>query len=188
MTTSGGSGFIDVFQSVLKILETHQLPYMIVGSVASIVYGEPRMTKDMDLVIDLPLESANRFETFFPEDQFYVPPREVLHDEIVQRGQFNLIHPSSGLKIDVIVKKNGDHAREEFSRKRKMPLFPGFEAWIASPEDIILKKLDYYREGGSEKHLTDIRGILANSSIDRDYLELWLKKLGLTEQFSKVSP
>ncbi|MGZ3709706.1 MAG: hypothetical protein ACXVBC_12370, partial [Bdellovibrionota bacterium] len=171
---------------VLETLERHQLPYMVVGSVASIVYGEPRLTKDMDLVIDILPADAPKFETLFPEEHFYVPPAEVLLDEIARRGQFNLVHPASGLKIDIIVRKNGEHGRAEFSRKQRVPLFPGFDAWIASPEDVIIKKLDFYREGGSEKHLADIRGILANTSVDRAYLDSWVKKLGLGEQFEKI--
>lgn len=175
-----------VFQDVLARLEEAQIHYMVVGSLSSIVYGEPRMTKDMDIVIDVPAQDASKFEFFFPFEGFYCPPSDILKDEIVNRGQFNLIHHESGLKIDVIVRKQSPHAIEEFKRRKKISFWKGFEAYIASPEDVIIKKLDYYREGGSEKHISDIRGILASTEVDKKYLEAWLSKIGLIEFWKKV--
>lgn len=177
---------MNVFQEVLSRLEDARIPYMVVGSLSSIVYGEPRMTKDMDLVIDIPAQDADKFEFYFPQEGFYCPPSEILKDEIVHRGQFNLIHHQSGLKIDVIIRKQSPHSIEEFKRRNKISFWKGFEAYIASPEDVIIKKLDFYREGGSEKHLTDIRGILANSNIDDIYLNEWIKKLGLESYWNKI--
>lgn len=175
-----------VFQDVLSRLEEAKISYMVVGSLSSIVYGEPRMTKDMDIVIDVLAQDASKFEFYFPFSGFYCPPADILKDEIIHRGQFNLVHHESGLKIDVIVRKQSPHAVEEFKRRKKISLWKGFEAYIASPEDIVIKKLDYYREGGSEKHLTDIRGILASTQLDRQYLEEWLLKLGLSEYWKKI--
>ncbi len=175
-----------VFRDVLERLEGAQIPYMVVGSLSSIVYGEPRMTKDMDIVVDVPAQDANKFQTLFPFEGFYCPPAEILNAEIAGRGQFNLIHHASGLKIDVMVRKKSPHAIEEFKRRNKVSFWQGFEAYIASPEDVILKKLEFYREGGSEKHVTDIRGILTNTEVDRTYLDAWIGKLGLAEAWAKV--
>ena len=175
-----------VFQDVLARFEEAKIPYMVVGSLSSIVYGEPRMTKDMDIVIDVPAQDASKFEIYFPFSGFYCPPSDILKDEIVNRGQFNLIHHESGLKIDVIVRKQSPHSIEEFSRRKKISFWKGFEAFIASPEDVIIKKLDFYREGGSDKHITDIRGILASTEVDGKYLDEWLLKLGLTEYWKKI--
>ena len=177
---------MEVFKDVLSRLENASLSYMVVGSLSSIVYGEPRMTKDMDIVIDIPAKEASIFQTLFPFEGFYCPDADILKAEIVSRGQFNLIHHESGLKIDVIVRKNSPHAVEEFQRRKKISFWRGFEAFVASPEDIIIKKLECYREGGSEEHLTDIRGILANSDIDQAYLDKWLQTLGLTQYFAKA--
>ena len=176
-----------VFQDVLSRIEEAKIPYMVVGSLSSIVYGEPRMTKDMDVVIDVQAQDASKFELYFPFSGFYCPPAEILKDEIINRGQFNLLHHDSGLKIDVILRKQSPHAIEEFRRRKKISFWKGFEAYIASPEDVIIKKLDYYREGGSEKHLTDIRGILASSELDRVYLQGWIKSLGLDTAWKKVT-
>lgn len=177
---------MDVFKDVLARFEEAEIPYMVVGSLSSIVYGEPRMTKDMDIVIDIPAQDAGKFEFYFPFEGFYCPPQEILKDEIVNRGQFNLIYHDSGLKIDVIVRKQTPHSEEEFKRRQKISFWQGFGAYIASPEDVVLKKLDFYREGGSEKHLRDIRGILASTQIDADYLNSWIQKLGLQECWEKI--
>jgi len=175
-----------VFQEILERFESEQFSYMIVGSLSSIVYGEPRMTKDMDIVIDMPLQDAHKLQQLFPFEGFYCPPPEVVRAEIVARGQFNLIHHASGLKVDVIIRKQSPHALEEFKRRRKISFWKGFEAYIAAPEDVVIKKLEYYREGGSEKHLTDIRGILVNTEMDRAYLKGWIEKLDLQKVWLEV--
>lgn len=180
------TSIISVFQDVLGRLESAQIEYMVVGSLSSIMYGEPRMTKDMDIVIDIQMKDVTKFENLFPASGFYCPPPEVLRSEVVARGQFNLIHHDSGLKIDVILRKQSPHSIEEFQRRRKLSFATGFDAFVASPEDVIVKKLEYYREGGSEKHLTDIRGVLAQTEVDHDYLERWIKTLGLKSEWSQV--
>lgn len=178
---------MDVFREILEKFETERIPYMVVGSLSSIVYGEPRMTKDLDIVIDIQAQDAGKIEKLFPLDGFYCPPSEVLKAEIVSRGQFNLIHHESGLKIDVMIRKKSPHAIEEFNRRQKISFWKNFEAWLATPEDIIIKKLEFYREGGSEKHLSDIRGILANSEVNQEYLKGWVLQLGLQAEWLKAS-
>jgi hypothetical protein len=85
--------FMEVFVGIVAHLEQSSIDYMIVGSVASIIYGEPRMTRDMDLVLDIQPTDVSRFEKLFPFESFYCPPPEVLKQEVVERGQFNLIPP-----------------------------------------------------------------------------------------------
>ncbi|MEQ1666176.1 MAG: DUF6036 family nucleotidyltransferase [Bdellovibrionales bacterium] len=177
---------LKVFLSVIKKLESQNIPYMIVGSVGSMVYGEPRLTHDMDLVIDILPADANKFEMLFPLAEFYCPPPEVLKAEIVSRGQFNLIHQGSGLKIDIMLRKTSEHSAEEFERRQRVPFVEGVQVYMACPEDIIIKKLDYYRQGGSEKHLRDIRGILSESAVDSEYLNTWIEKLSLSREWKKI--
>ncbi len=177
---------MEVFKDVIQHLESESIPYMVVGSVASMIYGEARMTRDMDIVIDIAPESLGRFESLFPFEKFYCPPTEILRQELSERGQFNLIHHDSGLKIDVVIRKDSDHGRTEFARKKRLPFWEGFGAFVASPEDVILKKLVFYREGESQKHLTDIRGILAETQVDKHYLDEWLDKLGLKNYWAKI--
>lgn len=178
---------LDVFQDVLSRFESADIPYMVVGSLSSIVYGEPRMTKDMDIVIDVRAQDAYKIEKLFPLEGFYCPPPEVLKSEIVSRGQFNLVHHDSGLKIDVMIRKQSPHAMEEFNRRHKISFWKGFAAFMAKPEDVVIKKLEFYREGGSEKHLTDIRGILVNTEVDRDYIEKWVTSLSLQNEWARAT-
>ncbi len=179
-------GLLPTFSAIVQKLEVNDIHYMIVGSIASMIYGEPRLTHAMDLVIDIAPQDAKKFEAIFPGSDFYCPPIEVLSSEIVHRGQFNLIHHETGLKIDCMVRKQSEHAQTEFSRRQKVPFWEGLEAYIAAPEDVIIKKLEFYREGGSEKHISDIRGILAETQIDEPYLQEWLKKLDLLTAWRKV--
>lgn len=177
---------IGVFTTVITKLESESIPYMVVGSVASMVYGEPRMTHDMDLVIDILPEDASKLQNLFPIKEFYCPPIEVLNSEIIERGQFNLIHQTTGIKIDLMIRKNSDHGKTEFDRRQKVPFWQGSEVFIATPEDVIIKKLSFYREGQSEKHLRDIRGILTETTIDKEYLNYWIQKLSLSSEWDKV--
>src|SRR5262245_29671237 len=125
---------------------------MVVGSMASMTYGEPRMTHDLDLVVDLLSKDALKIETIFPANDFYCPPPEILQSEVVRRGQFKLIHHETGLKIDMVIRKESEHAICEFDRRQKVALMQGFEVYMATPEDVIIKKLDFYRMSESEKH------------------------------------
>lgn len=184
--TSQAPGPLEVLRDVVVRLDKENIPYFLVGSLGSMYYGRPRFTKDVDLVVQLHPSIAGKFSQFFPIEDYYCPPIEVLRDEIVRRGSFNLIHQQSGIKIDIVLYKDTEYHRSEFSRRAKVEILPQFEVYIAAPENIILKKLDYYREGGAEKHLTDIREILAGSKVDDEYLQLWIAKLGLSEEWKKI--
>lgn len=178
--------FIEIFVQVLKILKDNDIKYMVVGSLAAMVYGDPGLTRVMDLVVEISPNDAEKLEKLFPLDRFYCPPIEVLKFEIVHRGQFNFIHHDSGLKVDVMIKKQSEHAIEEFNRRQEIALWEGFIATVATAEDVIIKKLDFYRMGGSEKHLTDIRRIVAETALDNDYLNKWIIQLGLANEWKKT--
>jgi hypothetical protein len=159
---------------------------MITGSVASTVYGEPRMTHDIDLVIELSHEDAQRFVDAFPLETFYCPPTEIIKVELGRsfRGHFNLIHHETGFKADVYLSGRDPLHEWALSRKNKIELEGGY-VWVAPAEYVILRKLEYYREGKSEKHLRDIHGIFAVSSdaIDFKALETKVAKLGLSQEW-----
>jgi hypothetical protein len=178
--------FIETFQNAIARLEEAQISYIIVGSIASMVYGEPRLTRDMDLVIDVSAADSKKFEILFQQPDYYCPPLEVVADEIRNRGQFNLLHVPTGLKIDVMIKKATSFDQSRFQRIQRVELWKGFSANLASPEDIIIKKLEFYREGGSEKHIRDIRGIVSNTDLDKPYLNNWVTQLHLENEWAKV--
>lgn len=180
---------VDLIDLFVQPLNEAGLPYMISGSLASMHYGEPRLTLDVDLVLHLEESDANRFLKLFSDDAFYKPPVEVLLIELRRpsRGHFNLIHFESGFKADCYPSKNHPYWDWAWSNRR-LSAVGEYQACFAPPEYVVLWKLDFYREGGGDKHLRDIRGILAISGADMDLnlLEEAVSKLGLTDAWQKV--
>jgi hypothetical protein len=161
--------------------------YMVTGATASIVYGEPRLTNDIDVVIDLTPTEVEPFFNSFPLEQFYCPPSEIILVEIArsQRGHFNLIHHETGFKADIYT-LGRDKLNHWGLDNRKLIKMEGDELWLAPVEYVILRKLEYYREGQSEKHLRDIAGILSISpdQINFDELNEKIEQLMLEKEWS----
>jgi hypothetical protein len=163
----------DLIQVFIRPLNRVGVPYVVTGAVASIIYGEPRLTHDIDLVVELQRADVGKIPEAFPDAEFYCPPPEVLRIEIdrPRRGHFNLIHHESGFKADVYVAGEDELHRWALSRKRRIE-FEGESMWVAPPEYVILRKLEYYHEGRSEKHLRDIAGMLEISGDQVDLRQL----------------
>ena len=163
-------------------LERAGVPYAIVGSVASSLYGEPRVTNGVDLLIQLSDRDAGKFASAFSSEDFYVPPPEVIAVELgrTHGGHINIIALESMTKADFYPLSQAE--AEWFSRRRSLPI-GGRQLWFAIPEAVIIHKLRFFHEGGSEKHLRDIRGMLAVSGgeIDRALLDRAVAELGLAE-------
>ena len=177
----------DLFQIFVSRLNKLSVPYMITGAVASIIYGEPRLTNDIDLVIDMSDEDVEAFAEAFPIADFYCPPPEVIRLEIgrSQQGHFNLIHHETGFRADIYA--SGKDELHLWGLKNRKPFdVEGEEFWLAPVEYVILRKLEYYHEGRSEKHLRDISGILVLSSdqIDHKVLEERIKDMLLTKEWN----
>jgi hypothetical protein len=164
------------------VLERLALPYLITGSLATVFYGEPRFTNDIDILVDLPAARITELCDAFPSPEFYVSP-EAAQRAVAQSSQFNVIHPASGLKLDLIIPADTPFNRSRLARARTVHPAPDYVASFASPEDVILIKLDFYRQGGSDKHLRDIAGVLkvSGDQLDRRYLDSWAQRLGLEE-------
>ena len=103
-------------------------------------------------------------------------------------GQFNVIEPESGNKIDFMIARRDAWGREQLGRRHRIPFLPNLEAFAARPEDVIIAKLIYFDEGGSDKHLRDITGIFAagTQDIDRTYIERWVESLDLKRAWQAV--
>jgi hypothetical protein len=150
-------------------------------------YGEPRFTNDIDVVVALPLDLVDPFCASFPEPEFYCY-RDAVVQAIRERFQFNIIHLESGLKIDVFVPGDSEFDRSRMARAVRVRGRFGTETCFASPEDVIIKKLEYYREGESEKHVRDIAGVLKMLAdrVDRNYIANWTTRLELAEIWQDV--
>jgi hypothetical protein len=160
--------------------------YMISGSVASIEFGEPRATLDINIALSLSLEETLRLPSLFPAPDFYCPPAEILALEVTRpaRGHFKVIHVVSGLKADFYPSTRHplfSWAMQNRSRHR----VAGSDVWFAPPEYVILWKLEFYREGGERKHLRDIRGMLlvSETGIDRTIIERGVALRRLEEEW-----
>ncbi|MDZ4678417.1 MAG: hypothetical protein SGI74_13020 [Oligoflexia bacterium] len=179
-------GPLEVLKDIVDRFETAKVDYFLVGSLAAMYYGRPRFTNDVDLVVHINPTQINEFEKLFHIDDYYCPPLEVLKDEVLRQGTFNLIHQTSEIKINIVLRKKTPFSTSEFSRRNLVKLAPDFEVYIATPEDVIIKKLDFYREGGSEKYLVDVREILAGTEVDKIYLNKWIMQLGLLREWEKI--
>ena len=126
------------------------------------LYGEPRMTNDIDMIVHLTDQQALHLPELFPFERFYCPPVEVILSESrrASRGHFNLIHHDTGHKADIYLRGSDELQAWGLSHRKQASLGPDQSLWLAPPEYVILRKLEFYREGGSSKHLTDIRGML----------------------------
>jgi hypothetical protein len=169
----------------LEPLERIGIPYCITGSVAASVYGEPRLTADIDLVVLLGPGDVPALRRAFPDSDYYVPPDETLRLEVTRaRGMFNLIHHTSQFKADLYVAGSDPLHAWALAHRRRIDLGGG-GAWIAPPEYVILRKLEYLREGGSDKHVRDVRFVLAATAVDRAFLDREIARLGLAAEWHR---
>ena len=152
---------LEPFLIFIRKLNELNLRYMVTGSVAAIYYGEPRMTNDVDIVVFLRPGDAPRLEPAFPQTEFYCPPRETIQIEQArgQRGHFNLIHHESGFKADIYL-AGADSLHSWGLARRHLAEIEGDPISFAPPEYVILRKLQFYREGKSTKHLRDIHRMI----------------------------
>jgi hypothetical protein len=179
----------NLFLMFTQRLNTLGIPYMVSGSVAVIIYGEPRLTHDVDLIVVLDLSRIAQLSEAFPSEQFYCPPAEVIAVEATrdQRGHFNIIHHETGFKAVLYLSGRDPLHAWGLARARQLEL-EGQTLCVAPPEYVILRKLEYFREGGSEKHLRDIRSILNTSpdAIQTAELQQQIAARGLQEAWQQV--
>jgi hypothetical protein len=177
----------ELLRYLVDALDAVGVAYMIGGSQASMYYGEPRLTRDVDVVVELDLERLPALLDRFPVDEFYVDA-QTAQEAVQSSGQFNIIHPGSGLKIDIYINPESPYDRTRLARRQKLPLIPGVDAYFARPEDIILYKLLYSRQGQSQLHLRDVLGILrvSGAELDEPYIAEWAGRLGLTAFWEQI--
>jgi len=180
----------EVLKLIIDSLDKLGIPYMLAGSLASAAYGPPRSTHDVDIVVDLKREHVQGFvETF--SKSFYVDQGQI-EQAINSRRSFNIIHLQSFFKADLFLLARTDFAREEFTRRLQRPLegLPGAQISVATPEDTVLSKLVWYRQGGetSELQWRDVNGILKTQGkrLDLAYLQHWADKLRIADLLERA--
>ncbi len=174
----------DVIKEVARRLDGAGIGYMITGSVAANFYSIPRMTRDVDIIVELSEKEARRVFELFKED-FYADG-DAMAAAIKERGMFNVIHIEAVVKIDFIVRKDEPYRVVEFDRKRRI-LFEGTTLYVVSPEDLILSKLFWARETMSEMQMNDVKNLMRTvKGLDYGYLEKWAGIIGVGEAYERV--
>ncbi|MDA0738857.1 MAG: hypothetical protein O2999_04450 [Nitrospirae bacterium] len=175
---------LEVLQMVTGRLAEANLPYMVTGSIAMNYYAVPRMTRDIDIVVELVESDIDLAVQIFQQD-FYID-QEMVQGAVKNRSMFNVIHNDYLIKVDLIVRKDNEYRRTEFSRKQGIEI-GGHELNIVAPEDLILSKLEWAKDSHSEMQLRDVRNLLSCvQDLDREYLSRWSTDLGLNDLYKET--
>ncbi|MCI0572812.1 MAG: hypothetical protein L0Y66_18835 [Myxococcaceae bacterium] len=162
--------------------------YFLGGSLASSIQGEPRATNDIDFVVDLRAEQVAALEAALGPD--FDVDAESLREAARRRSSWNIFHLPSATKVDLFIKRDSDFDQSEFSRRQQVELFPGESLSVKSPEDTVLRKLLWFRQGGetSSTQWRDIVQVLrvSGASLDRGYLQDWALRLAVDELLTRA--
>jgi hypothetical protein len=176
---------LEVLKEVTQRLDRAKIAYMVTGSIATNFYTVPRMTRDIDIVVELSEEHLSRFIRLFETD-YYLDP-ETVRDAVKNRGMFNLIQNEYVIKIDFVVRKDSPYRRREFFRRKKLSV-DGQDLYLVAAEDLILSKLVWAKDSRSELQLSDVRNLLKSvKRLNRRYLARWAKELGVQSLYREVS-
>ena len=166
---------IDIVRDISQRFEQARIPYMLTGSMAMNYYAQPRMTRDIDIVIAITPEDVGRISALFRPD-YYVNEQNI-RESLDHQSIFNLIHQESVIKVDCIIRKSSEYRRIEFERRQKISIVD-FTTFIVSKEDLIISKLAWAKNSHSEVQLNDVRNLLA-TGYEAAYLRRWTRELRL---------
>ncbi len=175
---------LEVLKIVTHRLSRTNIPYMVSGSMAANYYTVPRMTRDIDIVIELSRTDVDKFVSLFQSD-FYIN-KEMVQKEVLQQGIFNLIHNRYVIKVDFIIKKSSAYQETAFSRKKEV-LIKSSLMWFISPEDLVISKLDWAKDSLSEMQLKDVRNLVETvDNLDLKYIDKWISQLDLEKVYKEA--
>lgn len=175
---------LEFMKAIASRLESASIPYMVTGSMAMAAYAVPRMTRDIDVVIECRPEDADRICKLFEADCYV--DAESIREAVARRSMFNIIHTQWIIKADFIIRKDERYREVEFDRRRQLDV-EGTTLLFVAPEDLVLSKLVWSRESNSEVQMRDAR-IIAESvaGLDWSYLEQWAIVLDLQDLLNEV--
>ncbi len=174
---------LDIVRDVSQKLDAAGVGYMLTGSMALNYHSEPRMTRDIDIVVAMGSADAARVVELFSPD--YYVSREAVDGSIAHRSMFNLIHNETVIKVDCIIRKETKYRLHEFTRRQRVRIHD-FETWIVSKEDLIISKLAWAGDSHSERQLNDVKNLIA-TGCDRTYIKHWTAELGLTKLYEEIA-
>lgn len=173
---------LEVLKIVSQRLQTARIAFMLTGSFALTYYATPRMTRDLDFVVACEQSNVDQLVSVFAPD-FYVD-RDAARSAVALHRLFNLMHLKSAIKVDMIVRKDSEYRIAEFERRREAQI-GDVQTWIASREDLIISKLIWARDSGSDLQRRDVRSLLG-PTVDLQYVNEWTTRLGLTDLWSEI--
>jgi len=175
---------LELLKEVTERLNRANIPYMVSGSMAANYYTVPRMTRDIDIVVELKETDIDKFAELFTGD-FYID-KEMIKKEVCRQGMFNLIHTQFVIKIDFIVKESSPYQDTAFSRKREISI-KSSPVWFVSPEDLIISKLNWAKDSLSEIQLKDVRNLIETvDNLDFKYIDNWISQLDLGQVYKEA--
>ncbi len=173
---------LDIVRDVSQRLDRAAIAYMLTGSMAMNYYAQPRMTRDIDMVVALGAADANKIVDLFRHD--YYVSEDAVRDSIATESIFNLIHNESVIKVDCIVRKSTPYRYAEFDRRKQITI-DNFSTWIASKDDLIISKLFWAKDSGSELQMQDVKNLVA-TGCDAAYIDKWTRELGVSNLWREV--
>lgn len=166
---------IDIVRDISRRFEQAHVAYMLTGSVAMNYYAQPRMTRDIDVVIAISPNDVGHVAALFRPD--YYVSEENIRESLAHESIFNLIHHESVIKVDCIIRKSSEYRKIEFERRQKISILD-FTTFIVSKEDLIISKLSWAKDSHSEIQLGDVRNLIG-TGYDAEYLARWTRELEL---------
>lgn len=177
----------ELIRRIADILSSLGIPHFVTGSHASFYYGEMRSTYDIDMVVDIRYDQMDALLQQLPTEEFFCQ-RQVVIEAIQRRFFFNILHEPTGLRFDMIVLPKGFHENMCWKRTRRIDFDAKGEVPFISPEDLIIKKMEFYKEGEADKHLRDISSMILvqGKSLDYEYILYWIDQKGLRDVWRKI--
>jgi hypothetical protein len=176
---------LEFLRQIIKRLDQAGIPYMLTGSLAMTIHAQPRMTRDIDIVVEYTPERSGALARLF--DDIGVVDRESVEEAARTQGMFNVIHRDWVIKADFIARKSGRFRETEFSRRRQLEI-DGMEVWVVTVEDLILSKLAWGMDASSALQTRDVRTLIASGkNLDWEYLRHWAGELGLSRHLEEAA-
>ncbi|MFO7891606.1 MAG: DUF6036 family nucleotidyltransferase [bacterium] len=173
---------IDILKDISQRLQTAHISFMVTGSMALNYYAQPRMTRDIDIIISLTKSRIKDIINLFKDD-YYISSTAV-EESVANRSIFNILHNESIIKVDFIIQKQTEYRQIEFERRQKVSI-RDFETFLVSKEDLIISKLIWGKDSRSELQKRDILNLIS-TGFDQKYLNSWITRLGLKTYYEEI--
>ena len=177
--------FEELGLDVAARLDRAGVPYMLTGALAVNYHGAPRSTHDIDIVVVIAPADVRRIKAMLEPD--YEVAEESIRAALREGSMFDAIHDETGFKVDFWMRKGDDYGREAFARRKQYP-YDHSAVSIATPEDVIVTKLEWYRMSDIDKHYSDARGVYAvqKDTLDTAYIARWCEAKSVLDLWHRL--